>query len=339
MKNSKIVVIIVIIALLAVGTGIGVHYSYNKNRSLLISYVADAYVGEANYLLNGYRNSTGNPVSPAIGGGSYTDAQKIGSGDPANVFISVALSPYSQSYLKERYSGWAIAFASDQLVLAYYNNSTDYKIASLLKHAEITNNSSEFVDALSSITNKSNSLGISDPSTDPAGLRAWISLEIAGKMYEKNENYFVNAVINHHANVTRSSAAQLVPALETGEISFLFIYKSAAVHSGLNMVELPTKMNFGDPNLSSFYSEFNYTTAAGLQKGSPVLLYITALANNTLTTESLEFVNYSLNHRNGLTTFELKPLQHSELFNDTTPPPEIMSLLSSHELIYSGRID
>ena len=339
MKSQKIIVIIVIVGLLAVGTGIGVHYYYSKNESPLITYVADAYVGEANYLLNGYRNSTGNPVSPAIGGGSYTDAQKIGSGDPANVFISVALSPYSPHYLKYRYSGWAIAFASDQLVLAYYNNTTDYKIASMLKQAEIDNNASEFISALFSITNKSNSLGISDPSTDPAGLRAWISLEIAGELYGHNEDYFVNAVRQHHANVTRSSAAQLVPALETGEISFLFIYKSAAVHSGLKMVELPTKMNFGDPNLSSFYSEFSYTTVAGLQKGSPVLLYITALANNTLATDSLEFVNYTLNHRIELSTFELKPLQHPELFNDTTPPLEILSLISSHELVYSGRID
>ncbi len=339
MKHRKILAIIVIVALVGLSVGIGVHYYDEGHAEPLIMFVADAYVGEANYLLSGYHNATKYPVSPAIGGGSYTDANKIGAGDPANVFMSVALSPYGQNYLKDRYSGWAIAFASDQLVLAYYNDSQNYKIASDLRMSELENNSAMFVSALDAVTSKSNSLGISDPSTDPAGLRAWISLEIAGKVYANNESHFVSNVKSDHANVTRSSAAQLVPALETGEISFLFIYRSAAVHSGLDFVELPEKLSFGNPTLASFYAGFTYNTSAGTEKGSPVLLYITSLANNSLSSQSLNFVLYTIDNRDSMNIFDMNALSHPELFNNTYPPQGILKLVSSGEIIRTGGIN
>jgi len=339
MKHQKMVTAVIVALLIAVGIELSIHYYEMNNKEPLIAYVADAYVEEANYFLDGYHNFSRYPVSPAIGGGSYTDANKIGSGDPADVFISVALSPYGQNYLKSRYSGWAVAFASDQLVLAYYNSTEDYRIASELRMAEQTNNSTMFVYALDAITNRSSSLGISDPSTDPAGLRAWISLEIAGKEYRNNEYYFVDSVRFHRANVTRSSAAQLVPALETGEISFLFIYRSAAVHSGLEFVQLPESMNFGNPAMSAFYASFMYRTVAGIERGSPILLYITALANNTLQSESLAFVNYTLNNRASVRSFGMSVLAQPELFNNTPPPPLILTLLSDRKIVRSGGID
>lgn len=343
MHIIKLAAILVVIIMVGIAGYAGFQYFNGKTyNSALLVYSADAYVQESNHFLNEFHNQTGNPVVSAKGAGSFTAAHEIGQGDPANVFISVSLQSYNRSYLGDRYSGWAIAFASDQLVLAYSNATRTQdvnNIVSGLQSARSSNSTTGFKSAFSNLTSGKVSVGISDPSSDPAGLRGWISLEIAGSLYAKgNQSYFTSRMQHNGGLSNSSSAALLVSPLVTGQIQFLFIYKSAAISKGLNYVSLPSRINFGNPALSSYYSGFSYNTATGPAKGSAIMLYISALSNNTIMTdESYAFTSFVMNHTLDMSTFGLLPLSTPVLFNNTEPPFEIQNLVILGKIANGGR--
>ncbi len=340
MSIYKGLVVIVAVTVVAVGILAGSVYFRGSSSSPLIVYAADAYVQETNLFLSGFHNSTGIPVLSAKGGGSFTDAREIGQGDPSNAFVSVALQSYNKSFLGSRYSGWALAFASDQLVLAYSSNTGEVaNIVSEFNSAAIDNSTSTYASAFSNLTSGLVKVGISDPSSDPAGLRGWLSLEIAGYLYAGGkDNFYTERLTTNGGVVNGSSAATLVSPLITGQIQFLFIYKSAAISKGLDYVELPSMLNFGDPSLSSFYSGFTYNTAEGLQAGSTIFIFITSLAGNGgLTNESLIFSAFVIENRMNLSSFGLSPLMVPLLYSNLVPPTQIQQMLEKGMITSAGR--
>lgn len=342
MQPGKIVAVIIAIIVVGIAGYFGIQHFGGSGSSPIIVYSADAYVQETNHYLNGFHNSSGVPVASAKGAGSYTAAREIGQGDPANAFISVALESYNQSYLGQRYSGWAVAFASDQLVLAYSNNSGNSMVSGIavqFASALSSHNATQFGQAYENLTSGRVKLGISDPGSDPAGLRGWISLEIAGKLYGGgNLSYYTSRLVVNNGVVNSSSAAQLVSPLVTGQIQFLFIYKSAAISKGLDYITLPPQVNFGDPNLTSYYSGFTYSTETGVGHGSIIMLYVSALAGNgAMSGASVGFVTYVLNHSIDMSEFGLKPLPEPVLYNNTLPPSMIRDMVSSGEIASGGR--
>ena len=344
MKPGKIIALAIMVMLLTVGIYIAYNdFLQNGRNAPVITYAADAYVGETNYLLQGFHNSTGIGVAQAKGGGSYTDAREIAQGAPANVFVSVALNAYDSGYLGNRYSGWAVAFASDQLVLAYSNATHPHTVNSIVDQINLgleSNNSTYFSSAFVNLTSGNVKVGISDPNSDPAGLRGWISLEIAGYLYGgKDQQYFINRIDTKGGNVSGPNAAELVAPLTSGNIQFLFIYKSAAIAHGLSYVPLPDAMNFGNASLSGFYSGFSLNTTAGVVSGSSIFLFVSALAGNgLLSNSSLRFVQYVILNNNNLSKFGMTPLSTCLLFNDTSPPNPILNMISGGKLRQGGSI-
>lgn len=343
MHILKFLAILVVVAIVGVGGYTGYQYFSGKNlNTALLVYSADAYVQESNHYLNEFHNLTGNPVVTAKGAGSFTAAREIGQGGPANVFISVSLNSFNKSYLGPRYPGWAIGFASDQLVLAYSNQSHTSEVNSIvsgIQSAMLTNSSSGFHNAFNNLTSGKVTVGISDPASDPAGLRGWISLEIAGNLYAGGEqNYFTSRMQQNGGLSNSTSAALLVSPLVSGQIQFLFIYKSAAISKGLDYVSLPATMNFGNPSLAHYYSSFSYNTSAGVGKGSAIMLYISALANNSdMEEESYHFVLFVMNHTLDMSSFGLMPLSTPVLYNNTQLPLEIQNLIILGKVTDRGR--
>ncbi len=345
MKKSYTLIIAVLVAAVVVSSVVVFDSGlFGNNSDELITYTADAYVQEANYLLDGYHNVSGVNVEPAKGGGSYTDAREISQNDPANIFISVALNSYDKSYLGPRYSGWAIAFAADSLVIAYSgltdHNSSAVSIINQFSQANSTNSSTLYRDAFMNLTSGKVKVGISDPNSDPAGFRAWISLEIAGYEFENgNRSYFENRMSHNSGNVSATSAAELVSPLVDGNIQFLYIYRSAAIAKGLDYISLPAFLDLGNESMASFYGQFNYTLATGVISGSPIYLYISALANNTNATSADGFVSYVVNNNSNLTEFGLVPLNTSLLFTSVAVPSWIQNQIQSGKLKIGGSVD
>ena len=309
----------------------------------LILYSADAYVAESTTLENAFENSTGMMMAPPKASGSLLLAQQIAQGNPVSVFISVSRPAVQPLYLKNESPGWAIAFATDQMALAYSNASLQNAAASSVltayNSAVASNTTEGWNNFFSSLSSGSVKVGFGNPNADPAGYRGWIVLEAAGQAYANNSSFFASKIISNNGNVTAASAADLVGPLETAQIQFLFIYKSAAIAHKLNYLKLPDQVNLGNPRYSAFYSEFSYSISSGVQTGGVIALYITIPVDSTDATDSLQFVVFVVKQSPTLLApFGLVPLTPARLYNSTTVPQPLQELVIQGYLQSSGTL-
>lgn len=313
----------------------------------LISYSADAYAIEATALLNAFSNSTGVPVAPVISGGSDADASTIAAGAPDDIFISSALSATAPSHLENLSSNWAIGFASDQVVVAYSNatltNSAASNVITLGQTAAKSNATSDWNSFFTALTSGSVKVGISNPASDPGGLRGWLVLEIAGYLYSSgNQSAYVSPLLKSASNVTGTSSAALVAPLQSGQFQFLMIYKSAAISDGLKYLSLDSHVNLSNPDLASFYKMFSYTDSAGVTAGAPIVLVITVPLSSVNSAEALEFVQYLVKNMGSLSSYGLvipsKALLYNSVTSPETLPPAIQLMLTQGLLVDAGPI-
>jgi molybdate/tungstate transport system substrate-binding protein len=326
-----------------VGAAGGVYYEYvvgAKPSKPLLIYSADSYVGESALLGSGFANSTGTPYAAPTSGGSFALAREIAAGSPVDVFVSVSKAALTSQYLQSRAPGWAIAFAADQMVIAY-SGAPQGEAATVLSdfsRAGVSNSTADYNAAFSSLVSGDVKVGIANPSGDPAGLRGWLVLEMAGYLYGGGTNDYVNSIVSNHGNYTGVHASALIAPLQSGTIQFLFLYKSAAVSHGLNYISLPRQVNLGDPTLGSFYATFSYQLPTGPSSGSPILLFVTVPGNATQGANALSFVTYVVQHTSSLTTFGLTVYSPAQLYNSTAIPAQVAALLASGELVRVGTL-
>jgi len=315
----------------------------SSKEAPLITYSADAYATEVTSLLNGFSSSTGVQVAPVKSGGSTADASAIKAGAPDDVFVSASLSATSSQYLGNLTANWAIGLATDQLVVAYSNSTTQTaatnNIIGLANTAIKSNATSDWNDFFTALVGGTVKVGISAPAQDPAGLRAWLVLEAAGYLYSGgNQQAYVSALLSDQANSTGASAAVLVAPLQAGDIQFLFTYKSAAISNHLNYIALDSHVNLGTPSLGSFYSQFAYTDSAGVTKGAPILICVTIPLSVVNSGEALQFVQYVVQNAKSLATFGLVPLTPDLLYENTPPPAAIQQLVTQGLIANNGAL-
>ena len=156
-----------------------------------------------------------------------------------------------------------------------------------------------------------------------------------------NEQYFVNRMLTNQGNITGASAAALVPALVTGQIQFLFYYKSAILAGGLSEIQLTNGVNLALSTYNTYYGQATYTITSGVQKGSAMLIWITVPKDSTDTADSVSFVVYVVqNWQTVLKNFVLTPLTPTQLYNTTgyTVPSPIVNLLKAGTLVDMGAV-
>jgi len=338
-------VLIIIIVVVALGAFVAYYLETTHvpdNNQPLIVYSADAYTAETSAFESAFTNTTGIQAAPPKSGGSLTLAQEIAQGNPASVFVSVSKTAVQSSTLRAAFPGWAIGFAGDQMTLALSNltNSAASKVVSAFNQALNGNSSRAWYNFYSNLTSGTVKVGISNPNSDPAGFRAWIVLEAAGQIYANDSTFFVNRLISDSGNVTAESAADLVAPLETGQIQFLFTYRSEAMAQKLGTLQLPPVVNLGDPSYNSFYSRFSYRISSGVQVGGAIILYVTVPKNAASYSNSLQFVAYMIhNYQTILKPFGLTPIVPAKLYNDTSSiPSQVQQLLAQGLLAYGGTL-
>jgi len=309
----------------------------------LITYSADAYAPEVTALLNGFSSSTGVQVAPLKSGGSTADAAAIEAGAPDDVFISSSLAATSSADLGNLTAGWTIGFATDQMVVAYSNSTTQTSAAnniiSLGNTADKSNATSDWNNFYTALVSGTVKVGISDPSQDPGGLRGWLALELAGYLYSGgNSSAYTSILLNDHDNVTAASAADLVAPLQAGDIQFLFTYRSAAVSNDLPYITLDSHVNLSTTSLAPFYAKFSYTDSAGTTKGAPIVISVTIPLSVVNTAEAQQFVQYVVQNSKSLSTFGVVPLSPCVIYENTTPPAAIQQLVTQGLVVSGGAL-
>ena len=359
-KNFRLLAAVVIVIIVVVA-GVGAYYYSSTGSSSstvmsstmasstmmsqtstpLILYSADSFVIEATMLESAFTSSTGIMMAPPKSGGSLLLASEIAQGNPVSVFISLSHSAVTAANLKNESSGWAIAFASDQMTLAYSNatlqNSAANATVAACNSALAADTNSSWNTCFTMLTSGSVKIGTGNPNADPSGYRGWIVLEAAGQAFANDSSFYENRLISNNGNVTAASAADLIAPLQTGQIQFLWIYKSSAVAHKLNYLQLPGRVNLGSSKYSSFYSKFSYQLATGVQTGGVIRLWITAPTDSTDTADSLQFVAFVVkNAPTLLSPYGLVPTTPAKLYNSTTVPPLLQQLVSEGLLQPSG---
>jgi len=364
-KNLRLIAAVITIVTIVLVAGVGTYYYYSSTSSSsstamsstmasstmmsstastsspLILYSADSFVIEARALESAFTNSTGIMMAPPKSGGSLLLASEIAQGNPVSVFISLSHGAVTAAHLGNESSGWAIAFASDQMTLAYSNatlqNSAGDAVVAACNSAVAANTTAAWNNCFTMLTSGSVKVGTGNPNADPSGYRGWIVLEAAGQAYANDSSFYGDRLISNNGNVTAASAADLIAPLQTGQIQFLWIYKSSAIAHKLNYLQLPGQVNLGDSKYSSVYSKFSYQLATGVETGGVIRLWITVPADSTDTADSLQFVAFIVkNSPTLLSLYGLVPTTPARLYNSTTVSPLLQQLVSEGYLQPSG---
>jgi molybdate/tungstate transport system substrate-binding protein len=348
-----IVALVITIAIILTVVIAGVSYYYYTNYYAkqndngtppLLLFSADAYTNESGALEKAFNAQSEITISTSESAGSSALAANIKAGAPVSVFLSVSRTSVENTSLGAQYPGWAVTFAGDEMSLAFSpatNQSSAGKgVLSSFDNAIQANTTLAWHDFFNNLTSGSVKVGISNPNADPAGYRAWLVLELAGLEYANgDESYFVNRMLSNSANVTGASAAALVAPLDTGNIQFLFIYRSDIAASGLGLLQLTNFVNLGAPSYNSFYSKVNYTISQGLQKGSAIQLWLSVPKDSINPRGAVNFVAFVVqNYQTILSKFELVSYNPPKLYNDTSVvlPSSISSLINEGALVSEG---
>jgi len=214
----------------------------------------------------------------------------------------------------ESYANWYIRFSTDSIVLAYTSHS---------KYADEINSTNWY----SVLERPDVSFGFPDPTVDALGYRALITFQLANTYYNESSIFYdlitqnfdspsISSVANQSAYtifvpdvpqpksdkiLLTASSIDLISLLEAGSIDYCFLYLSNAEQYGLSFVQLPDKINLGNPQYESYYQQvqvtFAYQRFASIGPnwdGATIYFGLTIPNNAPHPNLAVEFVNYVL---------------------------------------------
>ena len=225
--------------------------------------------------------------------GSVECARKITElGKSCDVFISADYKVID-NLLIPKFASWNISFASNEMVVAFNENSA-YK-------NEI--NSSNWISILN---RKDVRVGRSDPNSDPCGYRTVLTTKLAEKYYKKLG--LSDDLLSKSKRDIRPKEVDLLALLETNNIDYMFIYKSVALQHNLKFISLPNEINLGSITYDSLYSTVKTSIRGDKpgafinQKGEAMQYSITIPTISKNKKLALTFVHFFLSEKNGMKT-------------------------------------
>lgn len=170
-----------------------------------------------------------------------------------------------------KYASWDIHFATNQMAIMYRPVS---------KYAKEINSNNWYQILLKEGVR----YGHSDPNADPAGYRALLIWQLAEKYY-KAPGLYKDLLANCPAQNVRPKETDLIPLLETGQLDYVFIYKSVCEQHHMPYVALPDQINLGSPAYADFYKQATLKIAGKTpgtfveQAGAPMVYGLTIPKN------------------------------------------------------------
>ena len=186
-----------------------------------------------------------------------------------DVFASADYQVIEQWLIPE-HATWCIRFAGNEMALVYAPHS---------RYADKINKD----NWMHYLLKPDVAYGRSDPDSDPCGVRAVLTVKLAGKYYKLTE--FSSLLLEKDRHHIRPKETDLIALLESGAIDYIFLYRSVAEQHGLPFLELPDSVNLSDPGLSDWYGTVSVTLRGKhpgeqmTEKGEAMVYGITIPAN------------------------------------------------------------
>lgn len=213
---------------------------------------------------------------------------------PADVFISADYMVI-ENFLMPEYADWGIRFAGNEMAIVFGEKSRYKENISQDNWYEI-------------LLRDDVAFGRSDPDSDPCGVRAVLSIKLAEKYYSKEG--LAGMLLTKDKNNIRPKETDLLALLHSGNIDYIFLYRSVAEQHQLNYVVLPDEINLGNPMMQDLYSEVQTETAGRTPSeriteiGQPMVYGITIPKTVENKEAALEFVKFFLEKENGQAILE-----------------------------------
>ncbi|TAM58915.1 extracellular solute-binding protein [bacterium] len=203
-------------------------------------------------------------------GGSVKMAKQVSELHEAADVVAVADYRVIPKYLfagpgRKAYADWFAGFASNAVTLVYTERS---------KYADRINAGNWY----QLLTQPGVAIGRSNPDTDPSGYQFLLMLQLAALHYgisDLSERILANAPVTN----MRDTETELIPALQSGQIDYLAIYRSTAVEQKLESLALPPQIDLGDARYSALYRRASVKTKNGVVAGAPIVYAATILAD------------------------------------------------------------
>ncbi|MCD6239641.1 MAG: tungstate ABC transporter substrate-binding protein WtpA [Thermotogae bacterium] len=176
--------------------------------------------------------------------GSRTTARKVTDLNRRADVVAVADYTVIRALMMPEFTDWYINFATNEMAIMYTSHS---------RYADEIN-----VDNWYRILLKPGvEYGHSDPNSDPCGYRSQLVWKLAEKYY-KEPGLYTKLVKGCPLKNIRPKETDLIALLETGELDYIFIYRSIAQQHNLPFVELPEEISLKNDKYSDFYATVSF---------------------------------------------------------------------------------
>lgn len=159
------------------------------------------------------------------------------------------------SLLMPKYAAWDLKFATNEMTIVYRNESR--------RSSEI--NQQNWFDIL---MDKRVASGRSDPNADPCGYRAIMTLKLAEKYY--NRPGLADQLLKKSEGNIRPKEVDLLALLQSGELDYIYLYRSVAQQHNLKYLTLPDQINLKKSELEKVYQQVS-VELSGATPGSKVV--------------------------------------------------------------------
>ncbi len=216
--------------------------------------------------------------------GSRTAARQVSDlGREVDVLAS-ADSDVIRKLLYPDFADYCIDFTTNEMVIVYTERS---------KFREEINDSNWYEILLRDGVE----FGHSDPNSDPCGYRSVLTMKLSEKYYKKTGLYDLFEKATKKKNI-RPKEVDLLAMIETGELDYLFIYKSVAEQHHLNYVVLPPEVNLRSNEFAKLYAEVSIDITGKepgkfiKKKGAPMVYGITVPKSAEHKIWAIKFINF-----------------------------------------------
>ena len=205
----------------------------------------------------------------------------------------IALADYSviDKLLIPNFADWNIKFASNEMAIVFTEKSK--------RNKEITKNNWYKI-----MLDKNVQIGRADPNVDPCGYRSVLVSKLAEKYYKQNG--LADQLLKKDENNMRPKETDLLALLETGNVDYIFLYRSVAEQHKLKYLLLPDEINLKNSDLSELYNsvsvEINGKTPTEkiTQQGEPMVYGISIPKNAPNQTLAIAFLKFMLSKDKGM---------------------------------------
>ena len=193
------------------------------------------------------------------------------------------------------FADWNIKFASNEMAIVFTEKS---------KRSSEINKDNWYKIML----DKKVQIGRADPNSDPCGYRAVLVTKLAENYYKQKG--LANQLLAKNKDNMRPKETDLLALLESGNVDYIFLYRSVAEQHKLKFIILPDSVNLKKPELSELYNtvsvEINGKKPGEkiTQKGEPMIYGITIPKNSPNKNIALAFVKFLLEKEKGMAIME-----------------------------------